>query len=147
MSVPSSKMAVTTDSPGTDEDRSVLIRLTPLRADSTETVTSCSTSSVESPGASVCTTICGGANSGNTSHGASRTLCKPPITSTTASSSTTSRNSSEKWIRRLSISVVVLYLNLILELFAIEYLRSHDDHLLAFLDASLDRDRVAIAEA
>ena len=34
MSVPSSKMAVTTESPGTDEDRSVSIRLTPFTADS-----------------------------------------------------------------------------------------------------------------
>src|SRR5262245_42023423 len=69
MSLPSAKMAVTTEMPGADEDRSVARKLVLLSAYSTGTVTRASTSSADSPGASVCTTTYGGANSGKISRG------------------------------------------------------------------------------
>ena len=102
--VPSSKIAVTTHRPGTDDDRSVLSRLTPPRALSTGSATSCSTSSVDNPGASVCTTICGGANSGKTSHLAVRRHTAPATSTATASPTTTNGNRNEN---RISARIIL----------------------------------------
>ena len=77
MSVPSSNSSTTDDSPSTDLERIVFKPGVPLRAFSSGTLTSASTSSVERPGASVCTSTFGGANSGNTSSGAVRTVRNP----------------------------------------------------------------------
>ena len=55
------------DSCGTDLERMTSRPLVPLSACSSGTVTSDSTSVVESPVQIVCTSTCGGANSGNTS--------------------------------------------------------------------------------
>ena len=67
MSVPSRKIAVTTESPWIDSDRIDSRLPAPLTAASIGPVTSASTSSGESPGASVWMTTWGGANSGKTS--------------------------------------------------------------------------------
>ena len=67
----------------------------PFRAFSSGTVTRLSTSSVESPGASVWTSTSGGANSGNTSSGARRIDRDPTTSSTTHSASTTTRRRTE----------------------------------------------------
>ena len=69
-SVPSLKIRTTDDNPSTDFDRSVFKPVVPLSEFSSGTLTSASTSSVESPGASVWISTRGGANSGNTSSGA-----------------------------------------------------------------------------
>jgi len=67
MSVPVRKMAVITEKPWIDCERIASRAPTPFIARSTGVVTSASTSSGDNPGASVMTTTCGGANSGNTS--------------------------------------------------------------------------------
>jgi len=65
--VPSRKVAVTTESPWIDSDRIDSRLPTPFTAASIGRVTSASTSSGESPDASVWMTTWGGANSGKTS--------------------------------------------------------------------------------
>ncbi len=69
-SVPSLKIRTTDDSPSTDFDRSVFNPVVPLSEFSSGTLTRLSTSSVDSPGASVWISTSGGANSGKTSSGA-----------------------------------------------------------------------------
>ena len=71
-SVPSLRINTTDESPSTDFDRIVLRPIVPLSAFSSGTLIRLSTSSVERPGASVWTSIKGGANSGKTSSGAFR---------------------------------------------------------------------------
>ncbi len=90
-SVPSLRISTTDDSPSTDFDRIVLSPIVPLSAFSSGTLIRLSTSSVNSPGASVWISIRGGANSGNTSRGALRALCTPTIISTIDSASTSTR--------------------------------------------------------
>ena len=77
MSVPSWNSSTTDDSPSTDLDRRVFNPGVPFRAFSSGTLIRLSTSSVERPGASVCTSTRGGANSGNTSSGAVRAVRTP----------------------------------------------------------------------
>ena len=69
-SVPSLRIRTTDDSPSTDFDRIVFSPVVPFSAFSSGTLTRLSTSSVDSPGASVWTSTSGGANSGKTSSGA-----------------------------------------------------------------------------
>ena len=66
-SVPRSKISSTLDSCGDDFDRRMSRSSTPLSACSSGTVTSSSTSAVDSPRQTVCTMTRGGANSGKTS--------------------------------------------------------------------------------
>ena len=66
-----------TDRPWIDCERTAAIPWTPLIASSIGLVTSTSTCSGESPGASVWIETCGGANSGNTSSRASATTPAP----------------------------------------------------------------------
>ena len=72
MSVPGSKSSTTDDRPSTDFERSCVMRACPRARARAASVTSGSTSSLESPGASVCTSTRGGANSGNASNDALR---------------------------------------------------------------------------
>ena len=74
ISVPSANSITTDDSPSTDFERIVFSPGVPFRAFSSGTLMSASTSSVDSPGASVWTSTLGGANSGNTSSGAVRAV-------------------------------------------------------------------------
>src|SRR3972149_11032068 len=67
--VPHLKTIITVESPTEDDERTVSMPGVPFTALSIGKVISASTSSGESPGASVCTTTCGGANSGKTSTG------------------------------------------------------------------------------
>jgi hypothetical protein len=69
-SVPSWKIRTTEERPSTDLDRMVLTQETPPSAFSMGAVMRLSTSTVERPGPSVCTSTTGGANSGKTSRGA-----------------------------------------------------------------------------
>jgi hypothetical protein len=62
-------MAVMTEIPGADEERSVVRKLVPFKARSSGIVTNASTSSADNPGASVCTSTKGGENSGKISKG------------------------------------------------------------------------------
>ena len=94
-SVAGSRISTTDDSPSTDFDRIVSRPGTPLSAASSGTVTSASTSFVDSPGASVCTSTSGGANSGNTSSGVVRSVRAAMTTSSTPSATTTTRLRSE----------------------------------------------------
>ena len=71
-SVAGSRISTTDDNPRTDFDRIGRRPGMPFSAASSGTVTSDSTSLVERPGASVCTSTSGGANSGNTSSGVVR---------------------------------------------------------------------------
>src|SRR5919106_3098336 len=87
----SARMAVTTDSPWMDCERTAAIPCTPLIASSIGLVTCSSTCSGERPGASVWMDTCGGANSGNTSSGARPSVPAPTTTSAAASPSTTTR--------------------------------------------------------
>ena len=73
-SLAGSRIRTTDDRPRTDFDRIVRSPGTPLSAASSGTVTSASTSLVDSPGASVCTSTSGGANSGKTSSGVVRSV-------------------------------------------------------------------------
>ena len=91
MSVPVSKIITTDDSPSTDFDRRVFRNGRPLSEFSNGTVTRESTSSVDSPGASVCTSTNGGANSGNTSSGAFFVALMPTNNSATAAATTSTR--------------------------------------------------------
>src|SRR3712207_8713326 len=78
MSVPGSKTMTIDESPGSDFDRMTSTPSTPLsRSASSGTVISCSTSTAESPSASVCTSAYGGMNSGRTSAGGSRSSVTP----------------------------------------------------------------------
>ena len=76
-SYPSSNSTTTDDSPSTDFDRSVFIPGVPLSAFSSGSEIRLSTSSVDSPGASVWISTLGGANSGNTSIGALPAVRRP----------------------------------------------------------------------
>ena len=99
-SVPSLRISTTDDSPSTDFDRIVLSPIVPLSAFSSGTLIKLSTSSVESPGASVWTSINGGANSGKTSSGAfapserPRSSARPRGPAPAPAAATTSRRSS-----------------------------------------------------
>ncbi len=90
-SVPSLRIRTTDESPSTDFDRIVLSPIVPLSEFSSGTLIRLSTSSVDSPGASVWISIKGGANSGNTSRGAFRARWMPTIISTIDSASTITR--------------------------------------------------------
>ena len=103
-SVEGSRIRTTDESPSTDLERMRVEPGTPLSAASSGTVTSASTSLVESPGASVCTSTSGGANSGKTSSGVVRSVLTAPTTSSTASAATTMRLRSESATRaRISV--------------------------------------------
>ena len=78
-SLPSAKIRTTDDRPSTDFERSVLSPWVPFKAFSSGTEIIASTSSVESPGASVWISTSGGANSGKTSSGA-RCAARMPTT-------------------------------------------------------------------
>ena len=94
-SVPSLRIRTTDESPSTDFDRIVFSPIVPLSAFSSGTLIRLSTSSVESPGASVWISTNGGANSGKTSSGAFRAVRTPTIISTIDSASTSTRSRSE----------------------------------------------------
>ncbi len=94
-SVPSLRIRTTDERPSTDFDRIVLSPIVPFRAFSSGTLIRLSTSSVESPGASVWISIRGGANSGKTSSGACRARWMPTIISTIDSASTMIRSRSD----------------------------------------------------
>ncbi len=94
-SVPSLRIRTTDESPSTDFDRIVLSPIVPLSAFSSGTLIRLSTSSVESPGASVWISIRGGANSGKTSRGAFLARWMPTIISTIDSASTSIRSRSD----------------------------------------------------
>ena len=68
MSLPGSKVTLTTDNPWLDEERSIWMPETPLIAFSIGCVTRTSISSAARPGASVWIPTWGGANSGKTSY-------------------------------------------------------------------------------
>ena len=76
-SVPFSKIRTTDDKPSTDLERRTSRPGTPFMAASSGTLMSASTSELESPGASVWISTSGGANSGNTSNGASLAALMP----------------------------------------------------------------------
>src|SRR5262245_45541117 len=90
-----------------DWERKTSSRAIPLTACSMGSVTSCSTSVAERPGASVWTTTCGGANSGNTSSFECRVAYKPPTKSSTARTTTTTRLRIDHATMACSMSVVV----------------------------------------
>ena len=73
-SVPSLRIRTTDESPSTDFDRIVFSPIVPLSEFSSGTLIRLSTSSVDSPGASVWISMRGGANSGNTSRARSAPL-------------------------------------------------------------------------
>src|SRR5437870_4604659 len=97
-SLPSAKIAVITEIPGAEEERRVVRKLVPPMAYSRGRVTSASTSSAERPGASVCTTTWGGANSGKMSKGERRTATSPTRRRRAAKLSTIRRLRREKAI-------------------------------------------------
>ena len=88
-SAPCVRISTTDDSPSTDFDRIVATSGTPVSALSIGTLTNDSTSSADRPGASVCTSISGGANSGNTSNGTERMARAPATAAMTVSTQTT----------------------------------------------------------
>ena len=94
-SVPFSKISTTDDKPSTDLERSTSSPGTPFIAASSGTLMSASTSELESPGASVWISTSGGANSGNTSNGASFAALMPTAIRMTDSATTGSRSRSE----------------------------------------------------
>ena len=108
ISVPVSKIITTEDKPSTDLDRSVFRNGRPLSAFSSGTVTSASTSSVESPGASVCTSTSGGANSGNTSSGAFFVALIPTSSSASAAATTSTRIFSAQVTMEFNMAVISL---------------------------------------
>ena len=77
MSVFSLKTAVITDRPAMDSERSEAMLPRPLMVCSIGRVTSASTCSGDKPGASVCTSTCGGTKLGNTSSLACAATHKP----------------------------------------------------------------------
>ncbi len=94
-SAPSAKIITTDDRPSTDFDRKVFNPCVPFSAFSSGTLMSASTSSVDSPGASVWISTRGGANSGNTSRGAFLAFSMPTTISTTDRASTSTRSRSD----------------------------------------------------
>ncbi len=94
-SVPFSKMRTTDDKPSTDLERRTSRPGTPFMAASSGTLMSASTSELESPGASVWISTSGGANSGNTSNGASLAVLMPTTIRMIESATTGSRSRSE----------------------------------------------------
>ena len=68
MSEPSANTTCTIDRPGIDSERTLITPVEPLTAFSTTRVTSCSTCSESSPGASVWISAWAGTKSGNTSY-------------------------------------------------------------------------------
>src|SRR5439155_17158543 len=105
MSVPSAKMAISTDSPGAEDERRVSRPGVPLTACSSGMVTSDSTSDADRPGASVWITTWGGANSGKTSIGAPAAARMPKKRSDAARANTISRLEREKPTRRVNTSI------------------------------------------
>ena len=92
-SVPGSNVMTTDESPGSDTDSISSRKATPAsRSCSSGTVISCSTSSAESPRASVWTSTIGGLNSGRTSTGVLPAWITPTITRPTAAATTRRRN-------------------------------------------------------
>ena len=92
MSVPGSKMSFTDERPGTVFDSILSSHATPTsRFCSNGTVMSCSTSSAESPSASVWTSTVGRENSGSVSTLASSPSCQIPTAITTTAATTTAR--------------------------------------------------------
>ena len=105
-SVPGSKISVMEDSPFTDSERMPSRNATPLSSRfSIGAVISCSTSSADSPSASVCTSTYGGENSGSASVLASRDCSTPSTTSPAASASTSARAATEREISHAAIGV------------------------------------------
>src|SRR6185312_6991100 len=92
LSVPRLKMSVIDESPGTVFERITSSPGVELSDCSIGIVMSCSTSSVDMPRPSVCTSTNGGANSGKTSTGMSRTRVAPRAIMPTASATTMNRN-------------------------------------------------------
>ena len=76
------RIRTTDDSPSTDFDRIVFRPIVPFSAFSSGTLTRLSTSSVDSPGASVWISTRGGANSGKTSRAARWAVRTPTIIKT-----------------------------------------------------------------
>ena len=95
-------MAVTTDNPWIDSDRSDASDATPLVVASIGTVTSASTCSGARPGASVWITTCGGTKSGNTSSFAWSAAFAPQTSVTAASAIAIPRNRRESSTARPS---------------------------------------------
>ncbi len=87
MSVPRLKISVIVDRPVTERDRVDWSHGTPFRRSSRPRVMRFSTSSADSPTASVCTSTVGGANSGNTSIGIRPTSRMPTTRMATAAAS------------------------------------------------------------
>ncbi len=92
MSVPGWKKSTTDESPGTDVERIVLSHGVPFSNSSRLRLINSSTSDAESPGASVCTSTYGGANSGKASTGMSRSWLMPTNIIAAARATTKSRN-------------------------------------------------------
>ena len=92
LSVPRLKKRVIADSPGTVFDRMTSSPGVLFSDCSIGIVISCSTSSVDMPSPSVCTSTNGGANSGKTSTGMSRTRVAPKTIMPTPSATTMKRN-------------------------------------------------------
>src|SRR5262249_830147 len=84
-------------------ERSVVMRGKPFSALSSGTVTTFSTVSLDMPGASVCTSTSGGANSGKTSSGDCETSMTPSTRSTAAATTTATRNSNDSRTNERSI--------------------------------------------
>src|SRR6185503_1334975 len=103
MSTPAASTAVTTDNPWIDCERTTAMPCTPLIASSNGLVTSSSTCSGESPGASVWMETCSRANSGKTSSRARARVLAPTSTSAAARPSTTPRCRIEPRTSPLSI--------------------------------------------
>src|SRR5262245_45720938 len=106
MSVCSLNTAVRRDRPALEEDRRLTRPGAPLRACSSGMVTRDSTCVEVSPGASVCTAIRGGANSGNTSIGAESAARDPNTRRAPARTRTTRRLAMEKETSRESTSAI-----------------------------------------
>lgn len=87
-SVSSWKITVTTERPWIDCERTISTPGVLCSTVSTGRVTSCSTSSGTKPGASVCTTTCGGTNEGKTSTSLLVNSCTPRMVSNTIKAAT-----------------------------------------------------------
>src|SRR5262245_2365744 len=136
--LPSAKIAVITEIPGAEEERKVVRKLVPFKAYSRGIVTSASTSSAERPGASVCTTIWGGENSGKMSKGERRAATTPATRSNTARLRTITRLCKEKRIVRAT-TLLFLRRRQAAGHFAKEFGRAGHHHVLPFLHRPGDR--------
>ena len=109
MSVPQSNSTHTTEKPLVDCERTRRTPVLPLTAVSIGNVTSCSTSSVAIPPASVMMTTVGALRSGNTSTSVLLVEYSPPITSSTDATNTSILFSSENLI--ILFSIVLFFIS------------------------------------